>query len=348
MSLLLLFDEVAGGGTTLTPGVVSHTYTGQVPQADVATLPARVLHTYTGNTAQIRQAVPAPLALHTYTAQTAKANIATLPARALHTYSGLTPKASTALRPAVTTHTYTAQTAKANTALLPARALHTYSGLEASILSAGTVSVPVATHTYTAQTPQADLTLKPAASPHTYTAQTASLTITLRPAAAAHTYTGLNASANVTATQTQTPAAATHTYSMLLPTIIGVRDTGAGSGGRGSAGRRRHWQVEYKGEIREFATAQEAHDWLAHEIAEDKAERKEDVKQAKAEGRKVKPVAAPKPEIRFDGIEVTRWRYQGKSVADQLINGDFLAKMARHIQDRLDDDDDAEAIAVIH
>jgi hypothetical protein len=127
--------------------------------------------------------------------------------------------------------------------------------------------------------------------------------------------------------------------------VVTVASVGAGGTDRPP---RRRWQVEFKGEIREFSTAQEAHEWLAHEIAEDKQERKEEVRQAKAQGRKAPPKPAPKPEITFDGVEVTRWRYQGKSVADQVVSGDYLAKLARHIQERLDDEDDAEAIAVIH
>ena len=111
------------------------------------------------------------------------------------------------------------------------------------------------------------------------------------------------------------------------------------SRGAGRAKRRpERWEVEYDGQVLEFRSAIEAHNWLSAQMAE-----------VKVEAKKAKKPAKPteKPVVYFDGVNVTRWKYYDKPIVSAIVTGGHARQLDRWIQARMDDDDDEEAMAVV-
>jgi hypothetical protein len=213
----ITFSPPAGGGTTVSAGVVTHSYTGQNPQVLARVQPGAVVHTYTGQVPTFRHTVR--------------------PAQVTHSYTAQAPQVRARVQPGAVVHTYTAQTPQVRARIQPAQVTHSYAGRVPGITAGAGLNAPVATHSYTGQTPQARVRVQPGAVVHTYTGQTPQVRARVQPGAVTHTYTGrvpsvsAGAGVNVPASTHSyvgrvpklqakvQPAPATHTYTSRVPNL---------------------------------------------------------------------------------------------------------------------------------
>jgi hypothetical protein len=120
-----------------------------------------------------------------------------------------------------------------------------------------------------------------------------------------------------------------------------VAPTPAGSAGK----RRKRWQAEYDGVVREFDSPQEAREWI--------------MAQARVQVKRAEPRKAPKikqiiriarqnaPKIFYDGKEVTHFELGERTAVDILLTGvevRLLQAMAR----RMEDDEEDELILLLY
>lgn len=109
--------------------------------------------------------------------------------------------------------------------------------------------------------------------------------------------------------------------------------------------RRKRWQAEYKNEVREFNSPQEAREWI--------------MAQARAQVKRAEPRKSPKikqiiriarqnaPKIFYDGKEVTHFELGERTAVDILLTGvevRLLQAMAR----RMEDDEEDELILLLY
>ena len=116
------------------------------------------------------------------------------------------------------------------------------------------------------------------------------------------------------------------------------------AGAPGASGRRRRFEVEWRGQVHSFATAEQAYDWL-RQIAEEQA--REQTPGISVRKRAI-VVKRSKPIVRYDGVNVSSEQFHKQPIVDYLLAGERLRFLSDWLARRADEDEDAAAMLLLH
>ena len=184
-----IFIPAAAGGT-VSPGVVSHSYSAQAPKASASVAPGEAAHTYTALAPKVSASVAPGDVTHIYTAQAPQLRASVMPAQVTHAYSAETPVVTVgaSVQPGAVVHTYSGIAPKASTSVAPGEAAHSYSAAAPNVSAGNSIAPPEATHIYTGQAPKVSAAVAPDEVTHSYAGETPQARTSIDPGVTTHDY----------------------------------------------------------------------------------------------------------------------------------------------------------------
>lgn len=216
-----------GGGTTVSPGSVSHSYSGQVNKVSAAVGAGAVSQTYSMLAVQARASVLSGVAVHTFTGIAPQVRGSVITGITSHTYNGVVPSVLSGFSvgaPEVT-HAYSAVTPQVRTSVFAAVMNHTYAGVVPTISSGNSVVAITAAHTYLGVVPAVPVTVQSGVASHTFAGIVPQAQLEVAVPVGDHSYNGVVSKINASVM----PTFAVHSYTANGVNIgTGAAPTGGG------------------------------------------------------------------------------------------------------------------------